>query len=423
MDQLKNTLVKNTLVKATPISFSSLGLSAPILKAVAEEGYETPSPIQAKAIPLLIMGKDVLVEAQTGTGKTSVFTLPILERLSKRTGARANQVHSLILVPTRELALQVGESVVNYGRYLPLGSTAVFGGVKINPQMMKLRKGVDVLVATPGRLLDLYGKNAIKFNQLEIFVLDEADRMLEMGFIDDILKIMALLPKKRQTIMLSATFSEEIRTLARTMLHNHLEISTALPNTPVETIEQWIYPVDKNQKSQLLARLIMDNKWDQVLVFTGSKNSADGLTRYLEKQGIKASAIHGNKSQGSRIRTLAEFKDGRIQVLVATDLASRGLDIDKLPHVINFDLPRVKEDYIHRIGRTGRANARGCAISLVSNDEFQKLADIERLIKTILTRKLIDGFEPVNALQKSCLDLRPFPQKKPKKPKKTNLVS
>jgi len=423
MGQLKENQVKENQVKENPISFSSLGLSAPILKAVAEQGYETPSPIQAKAIPLLIMGKDVMVAARTGTGKTLVFTLPILERLSKKTGAGANQVRSLILVPTRELALQIGESVVSCGRHLPLSSTVVFGGVKINPQMMKLRKGVDLLVATPGRLLDLYGKNAVKFRNLEIVVLDEADRMLEMGFIDDIQKILALLPSQRQTIMLSATFSEEIRTLARTMLQNPLEISITLPNTPVETIEQWIYPVDKNQKSPLLARLIMENKWHQVLVFTGSKNSAERLAHYLERKGIKASAIHGNKSQGSRTRTLAEFKDGKIEVLVATDLASRGLDIDKLPHVINFDLPRVKEDYIHRIGRTGRANARGCAISLVSNDEFQLLADIERLIKTVLTRKLIHGFEPVEALQKSCLDLRPFPQKKSKKPKKRNLVS
>jgi len=400
------------------MTFLNLGLSTPILKAVDDLGYKKPSPIQSKAIPAVIEGRDVMAAAQTGTGKTSVFTLPILERFSKRNRVRGNHVRALILTPTRELAAQIGENVVSSGKYLPLSSTVVFGGVKINPQMIKLRGGVDVLVATPGRLLDLYSRNAMKFNQLEVLVLDEADRMLDMGFLNDIKKIMDLLPKNRQTLMLSATFSNEIRSLGKKLLQNPVEISVDPPNTAVKEIEQWIYPVDKKRKSALLTKLIKDNKWEQVLVFSRTKHGANRLTASLEKAGIKAAAIHGNKSQGARTRALAEFKNGTTSVLVATDIASRGLDIDQLPHVINYDLPTVKEDYVHRIGRTGRAGSTGCAISLVCADEFQELTDIECLLQELLTRKSIQGFEPVNTLPESRLDGKPFKAKKTKKPKK-----
>lgn len=397
------------------MSFSSLGLSAPILQAIAEQGYETPTPIQAKAIPLVINGQDVMAAAQTGTGKTAGFTLPILERLSTGERAQANHVRALVLTPTRELAAQVNESVATYGKHLPLRSAVVFGGVKINPQMMQLRRGVDILVATPGRLLDLYQQNAVKFSQLEVLVLDEADRMLDMGFIHDIRKILALLPAQRQNLLFSATFSNEIRKLARGLVYNPVEISVNPPNSTVETVRQWICPVDKKQKSALLTQIINENRWQQVLVFTRTKHGANKLTHYLEAEGIKAAAIHGNKSQGARTKALANFKAGEIRVLVATDIAARGLDINQLPQVVNFDLPNVPEDYVHRIGRTGRAGASGQAISLVSADEFKQLSDIEWLIKQLLTRKLMDGFEPVHSLPESCLNTRPAASKKPKK--------
>ncbi len=399
------------------MSFAPLGLSAQLVETVTELGYETPSPIQAEAIPAILRGKDVMAAAQTGTGKTAGFTLPILELLSKGRRANANQVRALILTPTRELAAQVADSVASYGKGLPLRSTVVYGGVKINPQMMKLRKGVDVLVATPGRLLDLYSQNAIKFNQLEILVLDEADRMLDMGFIHDIKKILALLPAQRQTLMFSATFSNEIRTLAKSLVKNPVEISVSPRNTAVEIIQQWVYPVDKSKKSALLGKLILDNQWQQVLVFSRTKHGANRLAKQLENKGIKATAIHGNKSQGARTRALAEFKAGDVQVLVATDIAARGIDIDQLPHVVNFDLPHVAEDYVHRIGRTGRAGASGEAISLVCADEFKELTAIERLLKQVIRRKTIEGFEPVHALPESRLDTRPIKPKKPKKPK------
>ncbi len=400
------------------MNFSSLGLSAPILDAVAEQGYDTPTPIQAQAIPAVLDGKDVMAAAQTGTGKTAGFTLPILEQLSKGKQAQANQVRTLIITPTRELAAQIGESVLTYGKNLSLRSTVVFGGVKINPQMMALRKGVDVLVATPGRLLDLYSQNAVSFKQLEVLVLDEADRMLDMGFIHDIRKILALLPKKRQTLMFSATFSVEIRNLAKKLVHDPVEISVTPRNTTVEAIEHWICPVDKKQKPALLRQLIEENNWERVLVFSRTKHGANRLTRYLEAKKITAAAIHGNKSQNARTKALAAFKSGTIRVLVATDIAARGIDIDQLPHVVNFDLPNVPEDYIHRIGRTGRAGSTGQAISLVSADEFQQLSDIERLIKQVLPRKVIEGFEPVNDVPASRLDFRPVKPKRPKKPKK-----
>lgn len=399
------------------MSFDDLGLSAPILKAVAEKGYDTPSPIQLEAIPAVIQGRDVMAAAQTGTGKTAGFTLPILERLSKGEPARANEARALILTPTRELAAQVAESVATYGKHLALRSTVVFGGVKINPQMMKLRKGVDVLIATPGRLLDLYNQNAVKFTHLEVLVLDEADRMLDMGFIHDIRKILAALPKQRQNLMFSATFSNDIRRLAKGIVHNPVEVSVSPANAAAPTVEQWIHPVDKKQKSALLTQLIREHDWQQVLVFSRTKHGANRLTRYLEEKGIRASAIHGNKSQGARTKALADFKQGKVKVLVATDIAARGLDIEQLPQVVNFDLPSVPEDYVHRIGRTGRAGATGHAVSLVSADEFKQLSDIERLIKKLLTRKLVDGFEPVHDLPESRLDSRPIKPRKPKKPR------
>lgn len=399
------------------MNFASLGLSAPILKAVDEQGYDKPSPIQSQAIPAIIDGKDVMAAAQTGTGKTAGFTLPILELLSKGPRAQANQARVLILTPTRELAAQVEESVSLYSKHLPLTSAVVFGGVKINPQMQKLRKGIDVLVATPGRLLDLYNQNAIKFQHLEVLVLDEADRMLDMGFIRDIKKIISFLPKQRQNLLFSATFSNEIRSLAKGLVNNPIEISVTPRNAAAPTVDQWICPVDKKQKSALLTHLIKENEWRQVLVFSRTKHGANRLTRYLEDEGISAAAIHGNKSQGARTRALAQFKDSTVRVLVATDIAARGIDIDQLPNVVNFDLPNIPEDYVHRIGRTGRAGSTGLAVSLVSADEFEYLSDIERLTQKLLTRKEVDGFEPVHTLPPSSLDGKPPKKKKPKKPK------
>ena len=385
------------------MSFTSLGLSAPILSAVTDKGYDTPSAIQAQAIPAVLEGRDVMAAAQTGTGKTAGFTLPILELLSRGERANANQARALILTPTRELAAQIGENVAMYGKNLPLRSTVVFGGVKINPQMIKLRRGVDILVATPGRLLDLYNQNAVKFNQLEILVLDEADRMRDMGFIHDIRKILAVLPKRRQNLMFSATFSGDIRQLAKGLVNNPVEISVSPEVTTAKSVTQCIYPVDKNQKPALLTHLINSNNWQQVLIFSKTKHGANRLATQLENAGIKAAAIHGNKSQGARTRALAEFKNGDVRALVATDIAARGLDIDQLPQVVNFDLPNVPEDYVHRIGRTGRAGATGHAVSLVCADEFKLLADIERLIKEILPREIPEGFTPVNPLPESRL--------------------
>ena len=397
--------------------FASLGLSAPLLKAIAEQGYTTPTPIQAQAIPAVIQGKDVMAAAQTGTGKTAGFTLPILERLSKGERAQANQARVLILTPTRELAAQVAESVATYGKHLPLRSAVVFGGVKINPQMIKLRKGVDILVATPGRLLDLYNQRAIRFNQLEVLVLDEADHMLDMGFIHDIRRILALLPKQRQNLMFSATFSEEIRALAKGLVNQPVEISVTPRNSAAPTVKQWISPVDKKRKPALLAHLIQEQRWEQVLVFCKTKHGANRLTRFLEAEGISAAAIHGNKSQSARTKALADFKKGATRVLVATDIAARGLDIDQLPQVVNVDLPNVPEDYVHRIGRTGRAGSTGQAISLVSADEFDQLAAIERLIKKMLTRTTVDGFEPIQNLPESSLNPRTPKGRRPSAPK------
>lgn len=399
------------------MSFASLGLSAPLVSAVTEQGYDSPTPIQAQAIPAVIKGQDVMAAAQTGTGKTAGFTLPLLERLSSGEPAKRQQVRALVLTPTRELAAQVGESVENYGKHLPLRSAVVFGGVKINPQIATLARGVDVLVATPGRLLDLYQQEAVRFDQLEILVLDEADRMLDMGFIHDIRKILAILPKQRQNLMFSATFSNDIRKLAQGIVRNPAEISVTPRNATAKTVAQKIHPVDKKQKSALLKQLIEDNDWQQVLVFARTKHGSNRLTRYLDERGIRAAAIHGNKSQAARTKALANFKRGTIRVLVATDIAARGLDIDQLPQVVNFDLPNVPEDYVHRIGRTGRAGASGHAVSLVSADEVELLSGIEHLIKQLLPRELIDGFEPVHTVPETTLERRSKHPKKPGKPK------
>ncbi len=376
------------------MKFIELGLSEPLQQAVAEQGYDTPSPIQAKAIPAVLSGKDVMAAAQTGTGKTAGFTLPILELLSRGKTAKFNSTRTLILTPTRELAAQVEASVKTYGKHLKLRSTVVFGGVKINPQMQRLRRGVDVLVATPGRLLDLYSQNAVRFDDLEVLVLDEADRMLDMGFIHDIKRIIKLVPKKRQNLMFSATFSPEIRQLAKTILHHPVEITINPEKTTAESVAQKVHPVDKKRKKELLLHLVAQGQWQQVLVFSRTKHGANKLSDYLNKFGVTSLAIHGNKSQGARTRALAEFKQGKVRVLVATDIAARGIDIDLLPHVVNFDLPNVPEDYVHRIGRTGRAGAEGEAVSLVSADEFVQLFDIEKLLGHPLQREYVDDFEP-----------------------------
>lgn len=400
------------------MNFADFGLSPETLETLSQQGYKTPTPIQTKAIPQVLQGNDVMAAAQTGTGKTAGFILPIVEKLSQGLPAKSNQARSLVLVPTRELASQVADYAKTYSHNLDLRATVVFGGVKINPQMMKLRKGVDILVATPGRLLDLYQQNAVKFEQLEVLVLDEADRMLDMGFINDISKILAFLPQKRQNLMFSATFSNEIRKLSKVLFNNPVEISVNPQNTTATSVKQWICPVDKKQKPQLLIELIQQHLWDHMLVFRKTKKGANRLTTYLKHSGLKAAAIHGDKSQAIRTKTLADFKKGKVKILVATDVAARGLDIEQLPQVINFDLPTVAEDYVHRIGRTGRAGATGEAISLVSADEFNELKAIERLIKKVLPRKLIDGFEPNHNVPESRLDNRSLKPKKPKKPKK-----
>ena len=406
------------------MGFTSLGLSEPLLKAVADQGYTEPSPIQLKAIPAVISGRDIMAAAQTGTGKTAGFTLPLLEILSeggtKQSRVQSNNVRALILTPTRELAAQINESIATYGKYLNLHSTVVFGGVKINPQMMRLRQGVDVLVATPGRLLDLYNQKAVKFSQLEVFILDEADRMLDMGFIRDIKKIIAALPKSRQNLLFSATFSDDIRTLAKGLVNNPLEISVSPRNTTAEKVTQWITSVDKKRKPAVLTYLIKENNWQQVLVFTKTKHGANKLTRHLEAQGLSAAAIHGNKSQGARTKALAAFKDGSVKILVATDIAARGIDIDLLPQVVNFDLPNIPEDYVHRIGRTARAGNSGQAVSLVCADELKLLWDIENVIQQHIERKVLDNFIPVHELGESR-PLRALKAKRPKKPKTDNI--
>ncbi len=379
------------------MSFDSLGLSTKLLKAIAEQGYSDPTPIQKQAIPVVLEGRDVLAGAQTGTGKTAGFTLPMLQRLSDATSTmpkRRQCVRALILTPTRELAAQVAESVEIYGKYLSLRSTVVFGGVNINPQITRLRSGVDILIATPGRLLDHVGRRTVDLSQLEILVLDEADRMLDMGFIHDIRKVLALLPQTQQNLLFSATFSQEIQALANTLLDAPVLIEVARRNTAAESVAQMVHPVDRVRKRELLSFLIGSRNWQQVLVFTRTKHGANRLAQQLEQDGISTAAIHGNKSQGARTRALANFKQGSVRVLVATDIAARGLDIDQLPHVVNFDLPNIPEDYVHRIGRTGRAGNEGEAVSLVCVDEYKFLRDIERLMKRDIDREMIPGYEP-----------------------------
>ncbi|MCF6235581.1 MAG: DEAD/DEAH box helicase [Gammaproteobacteria bacterium] len=401
------------------MTFSSLGLSDSLLRAVSEQGYDTPSPVQKEAIPAILAGRDVMAAAQTGTGKTAGFTLPLLQQLSGGEKAKPNCVRALVLTPTRELAAQVAASVATYSKHLSLTSTVVFGGVKINPQMQKLRGGVDVLVATPGRLLDLFNQNAVKFSQVEILVLDEADRMLDMGFIRDIRKILAALPKYRQNLLFSATFSNEIRRLSGGILHDPIQIEVSPRNAAAKSVKQTIFEVDKSSKTALLSFLISDNNWQQVLVFTRTKHGANRLTQKLERDGIKAAAIHGNKSQGARTKALAQFKSGAVRVLVATDIAARGIDIEQLPHVVNFELPNVAEDYVHRIGRTGRAGSEGEAISLVSADEAKLLQGIETLIQQRLPRETEVGFEPKHTVP--LTEPRKGGPRTPKKPKKPKI--
>lgn len=377
------------------MTFDDLGLSTELLQAVSKQGYSQPTPIQANAIPAVLKGNDVLAAAQTGTGKTAGFTLPLLHRLSKvRPADKKRPVRALILTPTRELAAQVGESVRCYGTLLPLRSAIIFGGVSIRPQLNALRQGVDILIATPGRLLDHVGQGTVNLSQVETLVLDEADRMLDMGFIHDIRKILALLPKKRQNLLFSATFSNDIKKLAGGFMKQPELIEVARQNTAAESVEQVIHRVDKKRKRELLSFLIGSQNWKQVLVFTRTKHGANRLAGQLEKDGLSSAAIHGNKSQGARTKALADFKKGHVRVLVATDIAARGLDIDQLPHVVNFELPNVPEDYVHRIGRTGRAGNEGQAASLVSSDEVSLLKGIEKLLKSKIPEQQIEGYEP-----------------------------
>ena len=375
------------------MSFASLGLSAPLLKAIQDQGYTKPTPIQKQSIPVILSQKDVLAGAQTGTGKTAGFTLPLLEMLSqnKRSG---HSVRALILTPTRELAAQVGESVATYGKYLPFRSSVIFGGVSINPQIKQLQAGIDIVIATPGRLLDHMGQKTIDLKNIEFLILDEADRMLDMGFINDIKKILAVLPKKRQNLLFSATFSDDIKRLADSLLNAPALIEVAKRNTTSNNIKQTVHPVDRERKKELLVHLIKEGDWKQILVFTRTKHGANKLMAQLEKDGITAAAIHGNKSQNARTKALADFKSGEIRVLVATDIAARGIDIDQLPHVVNFELPNVPEDYVHRIGRTGRAGNGGEAISLVCIDEHDYLKNIEKLIKQEIEKTIIKEFTP-----------------------------
>jgi ATP-dependent RNA helicase RhlE len=388
------------------VKFTELGLVPEILRAIADQGYETPTPIQAQAIPKVVAGHDLMACAQTGTGKTAGFTLPILNRLarSKTTGPR--KIRVLILTPTRELAAQVEDSVRTYGAHLPFRSLVVFGGVGINPQIAALKKGVDILVATPGRLLDHAQQRTVDLSGIDVLVLDEADRMLDMGFIHDIRRVLALLPKKRQNLLFSATFSDEIRTLAGSFLVDPEYVESERRNTAPELVKQYVYKVDRERKRDLLVDLIQEKGWHQVLVFTRTKWGANGLAEKLLKAGIGADAIHGNKSQNARTRALADFKSGKLHVLVATDIAARGIDIDELPHVVNYELPNVPEDYVHRIGRTGRAGSVGAAVSLVCVDEHKLLKDIERLIKKPIDVVAHPGYEPDPSIRAEPIQVR-----------------
>nr|WP_314898004.1 DEAD/DEAH box helicase [uncultured Flavobacterium sp.] len=376
------------------MSFNSLGLSDALLKAITKKGYTTPSPIQQKAIPPILEGKDVLASAQTGTGKTAGFTLPILQLLSQGQHLRHRPIRALVLTPTRELAAQVYTNIKEYSEFLDLRSTVIFGGVNQNPQVSQLRQGIDILVATPGRLIDLQNQGLVSLSKVEILVLDEADRMLDMGFLRDIERIMKVLPSKRQNLMFSATFSKDIKKLAMGILHHPIQVEATPENTTVDAIIQKVYPAAKEKKTELIIKLITEGNWKQILVFTRTKQGANKLTESMISAGIKAAAIHGNKGQGARTKALAGFKNGSLTALVATDIAARGLDIPLLPHVINFELPNIPEDYVHRIGRTGRAGASGEAISLFSPDETVFLRDIEKLVGLKLPKENIKGFEP-----------------------------
>lgn len=377
------------------MTFQPLGLSAKLLRAIADQGYTLPTPIQQQAIPAVLQGQDVLASAQTGTGKTAGFTLPLLQRLMEN-GSRGDRApRALILVPTRELAAQVSDSVRIYGKYLPLTCAVVYGGVSIRPQIQALQRGVDIVVATPGRLLDHLNQRTLTLEHIELLVLDECDRMLDMGFIHDIRKILTKLPVARQTLMFSATFSKPIQQLAQGLLRSPVLIEVAPRNTAAEQVLQQVHPVDRDRKRELLSYMIGFHNWQQVLVFTRTKHGANRLAEQLAKDGLKTAAIHGNKSQAARTRALEQFKQGKVRVLVATDVASRGLDIDQLPYVVNFELPNVPEDYVHRIGRTGRAGNEGRAVSLVSKDEYPLLKNIERLLQRPIDRHIIPGYEPV----------------------------
>ena len=376
------------------MSFNSLGLSNALLKAIDKQGYTTPSPIQQKAIPLILEGKDVLASAQTGTGKTAGFTLPMLQNLSQGQHMRKRPIRALVLTPTRELAAQVHNNVKAYSEFLDIRSAVIFGGVNQRPQVATIRNGVDILIATPGRLIDLQNQGLLSLSKIEILVLDEADRMLDMGFKRDIDKIMSLMPSRRQNLLFSATFSKEIKNLANSILHHPVLVEATPENTTVDAIEQKVYRVAKGLKTELIIKLITEGNWKQVLVFNRTKHGANKLCKKMVSAGISAAAIHGNKSQGARTKALAGFKNGSVRVLVATDIAARGLDIPSLPHVVNFELPNISEDYVHRIGRTGRAGASGEAISLVSADETTYLRDIEKLVGIKIPKEVVEGFEP-----------------------------
>ena len=376
------------------MSFKNLNLIPELLQAIEKQGYTEPTQVQAQAIPIILGGSDLLAGSQTGTGKTAGFTLPMLQRLMARGKNQSRSVRALILAPTRELAAQIGESVRTYGEFLPFKSSVVFGGVNINPQIRELRQGVDVLIATPGRLLDHVSQKTVDLSKVEILVLDEADQMLDMGFIHDIKKVLAILPRERQNLLFSATFSNEIKQLANGLLKSPKQIEVAPQKSTADGISQVIHPVDSKRKKNLLSFLIKKDNWKQVLVFTRTKHGANRLAEHLEKEGIRAAAIHGNKSQGARTKALADFKEGSMRVLVATDIASRGLDIDQLPYVVNYELPNVPESYVHRIGRTGRAGKQGVAVSLVCIDEREFLRDIEKLLKKEIPKQVIEGYEP-----------------------------
>ncbi len=393
------------------MTFDSLGLKAELLRAVSEQGYTQPTPIQGKAIPAVLAGRDLMASAQTGTGKTAAFTLPLLHRLSEQNGPR--RLRALILTPTRELAAQVHENLRAYGRHLPLKSLEVFGGVNINPQIDRLRRGVDVLIATPGRLIDHLERGTARLDGIEMLVLDEADRMLDMGFRPALERILRHVPKQRQTLLFSATFSKEITALAQRYLNDPLRIETAPPNSTVEAIAQKAIRVDQNRKRELLSWMIGHENWRQVLVFTRTKHGANRLARQLESDGLSAAAIHGNKSQSARTKALAGFKQGKLRVLVATDIAARGLDIDQLPHVVNYEIPNVPEDYVHRIGRTGRAGRDGLAVSLVSGAEHGLFEDIRKLVRVGIPTDTLDGYEPVEQPSR-----KPMPGRKQTRPQR-----